>query len=299
MLQGSRRHLQSGWESPSQPPLGAPPRWVPDARALLTDSLRKQTGRLTQPAVPAAEGGVTKPREFSPLTAQPPTGVGQHRLLLLGWQPGEAGAGVQARWRRGLRALCAALAGGRRGSGAGAGRAWRKRSRTCCTRPGMLREPHTCRARRFSLLPYLTIKAVLGCSSGLVPRGCKRLGVPVNIPQAQAAAAPGIPQERGMGEGVQPFPEKVKIILAEPFPSSLGISRQACDSPGHLGKAQVMLQPQGSSRSLPLRPRNDFLGKPGWNLGKPGWDLGEPECLQLLPTPSLARAARKRWFIVI
>lgn len=95
-----------------------------------------------------------------------------------------------------------------------------------------------------------------------------------------------------MGEGVQPFPGRVKIIPAEPFPSSSGISRQVCDSPGHLSKAQEMLQPQGSSRSLPLHPRHDFLGKPGW-------DLREPEQLQLLPTPSPARAARKRWFIVI
>ena len=81
-----------------------------------------------------------------------------------------------------------------------------------------------------------------------------------------------------MGQGVQPFPGRVKIILAEPFPSSPGISRQVRDSPGHLGKAPVMLQPQGSSRSLPLHPRHNFLGKPGR-------DLGELECSQLLPTP--------------
>lgn len=109
----------------------------------------------------------------------------------------------------------------------------------------MLREPHTCHACRFSLLLYLAIEAILGCSSSLSPQGCKRLGVPVHLSQAQAAAAPGIPQEQGMGEGVQPFPERVKIILAEPFPSSLGISRQVCDSLGHLGKARAMLQPQG------------------------------------------------------
>ena len=95
-----------------------------------------------------------------------------------------------------------------------------------------------------------------------------------------------------MGESIQPFPRRVKIIPVEPFPSSLGISRQVCESPGHLGKARVMLQSQGSSRSLPLHPRHDFFGKPGR-------DLGEPECSQLLPTPLLARAAKKRWFIVI
>ena len=97
-----------------------------------------------------------------------------------------------------------------------------------------------------------------------------------------------------MGEGVQPFPRSVKITPAVPFPSRSGISRQVCDSAGHLGKAQVMLQLQDSSKSLPLHPRHNSGGS--WSaLG----DLGELECLQLLPTPSLARAARKRWFIVI
>lgn len=149
-------------EPKSAPLPGAPPCQAPDARAVLADSLREQTGRLTQPAVPvAAAGGITKPREFSPLTVQPPTGVGRYRLWLPGWHPGEVEVGVRAqRQRRGPRALCAALAGARWGSGAGAGRAWRKRSRTCCTRPGMLREPRTCSARRFSLLPYLAIEAV-------------------------------------------------------------------------------------------------------------------------------------------
>lgn len=161
-LQGGQKAPAKRVGEPESAPLpGAPPCWAPDARAALADSLREQTGRLTQPAVPAADGGVTKPREFSPLTAQPPTGVGRYRLWLPGWHPGEVEAGVRARrQRRGPRALCAALAGGRWGSGAGAGRAWRKRSRTCCTRPGMLREPHTCGARRFSLLPYLAIEAV-------------------------------------------------------------------------------------------------------------------------------------------
>lgn len=72
-----------------------------------------------------------------------------------------------------------------------------------------------------------------------------------------------------MGERVQPFPGRVKIILAEPFPSSLGISRQACDSPGHLGEAQAMPQPQRSRTSFPLHPKHNFLGKPGRGLGKP------------------------------
>lgn len=59
---------QSGEPVPALPP-GPPPCWAPDARAVLTDSLRKQTGHLTQPAMPTAD--VTKPGEFSPPTAQP------------------------------------------------------------------------------------------------------------------------------------------------------------------------------------------------------------------------------------
>lgn len=95
-----------------------------------------------------------------------------------------------------------------------------------------------------------------------------------------------------MGERVQPFPGRVTIILAEPLPSSLGISRQACDSPGHLGEAQATLQPRGSRASFPLRPKHNFLGKPRRALGN-------PEHLRRLPNPSLARAARKRCFIVL
>lgn len=82
---------------------------------------------------------------------------------------------------------------------------------------------------------------------------------------------------------------------AEPFPSSLGISRQVCDSPGHLGKAWAMLQPRGSSRSLPFHPRRDFLGEARIGI----W--GETECSQLFPAPLACQSSqkKKRWFIVI
>lgn len=128
------------------------------------------------------------------------------------------------------------------------------------------------RSRRFSLLPYLAIAALLACSSGLFSPG-------LQTARGGCAPTPGsIPQERGMGQSIQPFPGRVEIILTEPFPSSLGISRQVCDSPGHLGKAWAILQPQGSNRSLPLHPRHDFLGKLGW-------DLGGARMLTALPHP--------------
>lgn len=144
------------------------------------------------------------------------------------------------RQRQGLCALCTALAGSHTGSGAGT--AWRKHSRTCCTRPGMLQEPHTCCTRRFSLLPYLP---VLSPSSSLSPWGCAHTPGP-------GCRSPGASHRNK--EWVK-MPSPSLIIPAEPFPSSLGISRQVCDSPGHLGTARVMLQPQGSSRSHPLHPR--------------------------------------------
>lgn len=88
-----------------------------------------------------------------------------------------------------------------------------------------------------------------------------------------------------MGEDAQTFPGRVKIIPAEPFPGSLGISRQVCDSPGHLSKAEEMLQPQGSSRSLPLHPRHNFSGEPGW-------DSREVQVVAAPPhIPPLVRAA--------
>ena len=74
-------------------------------------------------------------------------------------------------------------------AGSGAGRAWRKRSRTRCARPGMLRELRTCRARRLSLLPYLAMEAVLDCSSGLSPRAANGSGCLRTYPR--------LPQPRG------------------------------------------------------------------------------------------------------
>lgn len=48
-------------------------------------------------------------------------------------------------------------------------------------------------AAAFSLLPYLTIEAALGCSSSRSLPGGKGLRVPAHPPWAQAATAPGIP----------------------------------------------------------------------------------------------------------
>lgn len=81
-------------------------------------------------------------------------------------------------------------------------------------------------SRRLALLPYLTITALLACSSGLSPWGCKRLGVAVPLPWAASC------RSKGWARVSSPsFPGRVEIIPTEPFPSSLGISRQVCDSP--------------------------------------------------------------------
>lgn len=151
---------------------------------MLANSLPSRQG-LTQPAMPS----ITKPQEFSPLPAQPPTwGV---RARPSCWDSaGEDGAGVWA-WHQcqGPRAPCAALAGP---AGSGAGSAWRKRSRTCCTRPGMLREPHTCLAHAGS--PCSLISPSQPCSlaaPAFSPRGCKQLGVAAHLPRAASRRSEG------------------------------------------------------------------------------------------------------------
>lgn len=47
-----------------------------------------------------------------------------------------------------------------------------------------------------------------------------------------------------MGEDIRPLPSRVKITSAEPFPSRLGISRQVCDSSGHLGESWQCCSPR-------------------------------------------------------
>lgn len=93
-----------------------------------------------------------------------------------------------------------------------------------------------------------------------------------------------------MGEGVLPFPRRVKSAPAEPSPSRSGISRQVRDSPGHLAEAQ------GSGSSSPLQPGGDFGGESVAQFG------GKAASSQLPPLgspPPACRRSQKRWFIVI
>lgn len=203
----------------------------------------------------------------------PPSRAAHLRWLsqaqLLGWHWGGQGRGLGMASTPG--AACSLLSLGW-AWGSRAGRAWRKQSWTCCTRPGMLRELHTC----------LTQVLPAPLSRHHSPARLQPWPFSPGLQTARGGCAPtpgSIPQERGMGQSIQPFPGRVEIIPTEPFPSSLGISRQVCDSPGHLGKAWVILQPQGSNRSLPLHLRRDFLGKPGWDLGGAGMLAAPPHPL--------------------
>lgn len=263
MLHGDKRHLQSGWQS-----LSLPHCWghLGDRHQMplpcLPTPFQADRALHNQPC-PA----LRNPRIFHPSQHSCPLQVAKAGPAR-GVAPGRTGQGSG----HGLNAGGHALPAQPWHRGSGAGRAWRKHSWTCCTRPGMLRELHSCLTQ---VLPAPLSRHRSPARSQLRPFS-------LGLQTARGGCAPtlgSIPQERGMGRSIQPFPGRVEIIPTEPFPSSLGISRQVCDSPGHLGKAWVILQPQGSNRSLPLHPRRDFLGKPAWDLRGAGMLAAPPHPL--------------------
>lgn len=265
MLHGGKRHQQSGWQSLSEPRC-----WghLGD-RHLMPLPCSPTPFQADRPLHNQLCPALQSPRSFHrsrhscpPRVAEPDPAPG-----MAPEEPGQgSGHGSSARGH----VLPAQPWLGPAGSGAG--RAWRKRSRTCCTRPGMLREPHTCLAQVFP--------APLSRHRSPARLQLRPFSLGLQTARGGCAPTPGsIPQARGMGQSIQPFLGRVEIILTEPYPSSLGISRQVCDSPGHLGKAWVILQPQGSNRSLPLHPRRDFLGKLGWNFGGAGMLAAPPHPL--------------------
>lgn len=190
MFYGCKRHLQSGWQSLSQPRCWGTSVTVTRCPCHACQLLSKQTGPYTT--------GRAQHYEIpglSPLPAQLPTSGGRARPS--SWDgTREDGAGVWAwhqRW--GPRAPCTALAGP---AGSSAGRARRKHRRTCCTRPGMLREPHACLTQ---VLP-----APLSHHRSPAPLQLRPFSLGLQMARGGCAPTLGsIPQERGMGQSIQPF----------------------------------------------------------------------------------------------
>lgn len=176
MLHGGKRHLQSGWQSLSQPRCwGHLGDWHQMPLPCSPTPFQADRALHNQPC-PA----LRNPRSFHPSQHSRPLQVAKPGPAP-GVAPGRTGQGSGHGINAGGHALPAqpwlgpagaALAGlggstaGRVAPGLG-----------CC---GSLIPA----SRRFSLLPYLAIAALLARSSGLSPWGCKRLGVAAHLPRA-------------------------------------------------------------------------------------------------------------------
>lgn len=228
---------------------------------MLANSLASRQS-LTQPAVPS----ITKPQEFSPLPAPPPTSGGRARPSSWDGSREDTGQGSGHGTNTGGHVLPA-----QPWHGQGLAAAQLDVLHQAWDAAGAAYLPHA--GPPCSLI---SPSQPWPCSPGL------------QTARGGCAPTPGsIPQDRGMGQSIQPFPGRVEIIPSH-FQAVWASPDRSVTHQDTSAKAWVILQPQGSNRSLPLRPRRDFFRE-----GRMGF-RGEPECSQLLPTLSLASAARKK-----